>query len=423
MNPARRLRYAAYAIAVTVAFLAVLDGALQWLSAEEQIDLSRTNEQAWILHSDPWIDAGDGWYAPNPKATRLLPESRFKKEKGDGWRVFLLGASFLMGVPYSHGGSIPFWLQVELEARHPGQGIEVVNAAQSAQNAKRVSEIARYALEHEPDLLIVASCNNEGAVAPGEVSERLHRSGTFRLLRKLLKPEQDAQVPLHTPQDPDVDAVRKDFEEALEDILKEAARKKVPVLLATLPVNLRYDGHESGLPLQGKAWTAPGSEPLDPCIDAAKTLAAAGKPKEAEAKYAACDHVESLRGVGLAQYARGQFKSAGNSLEQYVELQPRNRCRPSFNRAIRALAERYPNAHLVDLEKGARDRSAHGLPGPAQFVDYCHLNWESQGAVADQFIDAMLQAKLGPPWDEVKAQLPPRKELYERYKETPLHTP
>ena len=416
----QRIRYIAYAIGVTIAFLAILDGVIEWLHASKKIDISRNSEQVWVLHSDPWVDNEKGLWVPDPRTARLLPHSRFRKNKGEGWRTFMLGASFMMGVPYQHAGSIPYWMSTELEARFPAKPVEVVNAAQSAQNAKRVSEIADFALNHEPNVLMIATCNNEGALPPGKVSERLHRSGTFRLLKKLLTPEKDSQkTPLHTPQDKDIDAVRNAFKDSLRDMVLSARRKKTPVLLATLPVNLRYDGHESGLPLEGGKWVEPGTEAADPCIEQGNELLKKKQWVKAEKHFGSCKTVEAFRGVGLALYEQRRFEEAKQVLMQYVELQPRNRCRPSFNAAIRKIADQFDTVHLVDLEAMAQKNSPNGIPGPELFVDYCHMNWNAQGLVADVFLKVLKKAKLMPPWPEQSPQLQPRDIIYNKHKDDP----
>ena len=412
----QRIRYIAYAIGVTIAALVILDGVIEWLHVTQRIDLNRASEQVWIVHADPWIDNEKGLWVPHPKTTRILPRSRFRKEKGEGWRGFMLGASFMMGVPYQYAGSIPYWLSTELAARYPDKPIEIVNAAQSAQSATRVGEIAGFALGHEPDLLMIATCNNEGTLAPGKVTERLHRSGAFRLLKKLLKPEKNgAPVPLHTPQDKDITAVRNAFKDSVKKMVLAARRKKVPVLLATLPVNLRYDGHESGLPLKGGKWQEPGSVPEDKCIAQGNQLLKDRKWVKAEIHFGGCKNVEAFRGIGLALYEQRRFAEAKRTLMQYVELQPRNRCRPSFNAVIRNIANQFDTVHLVDLEAMAEKNSPYGIPGPELFVDYCHMNWMGQGMVADEFLAALKQAKLMPPWQEQPTALQPRKIIYERH--------
>ena len=412
LSRGQRVRYVLYAAAVTVAFFLILDGVIVWLERRGAIETGQEGDRTWSATGDPWMDAGDGWYKPAKGGAQLLPEARFRKEKGDRFRVFIVGGSFVMGVPYTDVGSIPYWLRTELAARYPGRPIEVVNAAQSAQNSSVVAHIAEYALGYEPDLIVVATCNNEGTLPPSKATQRLQKLGTFRLLKRWLKsPPSEAQRPLHTPQDPDTDKVREHFRENLRSILEAAAEKRVPVLLCTLPLNLRYGGDEPGLPHEGQKWEEVVPPPTR-CVERGLVLLKGGQHARAREALARCSHVEALRWLGIAQYALGEHKVAETTLARYTELVPRNRCRPSFNAVIREELQRAPGvAHLVDLETLARDRSPHGVPGPELFTDYCHMRWEAQGMVADAILDAMQRHGLAPAAQPSPARSPSRRAI------------
>ena len=57
--------------------------------------------------------------------------------------------------------------------------------------------------------------------------------------------------------------------------------------------------------------------------------------------------------IGLSRFELGESDAAKADLEQATELNPRNRCRPSFNAIIRELAESEEHVQLVDLEAAA----------------------------------------------------------------------
>ncbi|MCP4867296.1 MAG: hypothetical protein GY898_01080 [Proteobacteria bacterium] len=132
--------------------------------------------------------------------------NRFLRDKGeDGWRLFVTGGSFAMGTPYvdqvsrkQDEGGIATWLRRDLGPRAPGP-IEVINAAAGAQNSHRVSAIAEEVLNFDPDVVFVATCNNEGALPPGRVREQLHKLGGYRLLGRHLAPTPRPRSAATTP--------------------------------------------------------------------------------------------------------------------------------------------------------------------------------------------------------------------------------
>ena len=177
------------------------------------------------------------------------------------FRLFVLGGSFAMGSPYVTGqepepgqeGGIPTELQRALEARHPGR-VEVINAASGGGDSNRVRAVAEQVLREQPDALLLMSCNNEGTLPPGRVRTRLQELGGYRLLQRLIRGAGEGDRPWYMPQDPDTDAIRAAFEANIRSIVDGARAQGIPVLLGTLPVNLRYIGLEPGHVLGGRDW-------------------------------------------------------------------------------------------------------------------------------------------------------------------------
>jgi len=326
-----------------------------------------------------------GWYRTTSYAEMWMVRSRFRGRKANAWRVFILGESFAMGSPYTHQapgrnkpGGIPSFLQADLEAMTPKRPIEVINAAAGAQNSHRVRRIAEQALILSPDVVIVATCNNEGVLTPGIVTETLHRYAGARVLGRLFTPPAASRErSYYTPQDPDTTKIRRQFQQNVRAILSQAAVNNVRVVLATLPVNLRYEGDETGHTIVSKA----PRRGRQPCVEKARSLIQGMQMEEAESALRTCEDSEALRLLGLLEYARGSYDEARRLLTQYTELTPRNRCRPSFNEIIRQEAAAFPNARLVDLELEAESLSPHGIPGHELFVDYCHMNWIGYAAM------------------------------------------
>ncbi|HCP46772.1 MAG TPA: hypothetical protein DIU15_12060 [Deltaproteobacteria bacterium] len=399
-----------------------------------------------------------------------LVQTRFAADKGRGFRMFVLGGSFAMGSPYAEvdgvevttlaepneQGGMPSWLQLHLAKRAPTSAVEVINAAAGGQNSGRVMDVAFEALQLDPDVLLVATGNNEGALAPSRMREQLHRLGGFRLLQKLIRPTNPEDRSWFTAQDPDTAAVRDQFRNNLLAIVKAAAKQSVPVLLATLPVNLQYIGYEPGHVLRGRHWPQVEGpcyegiahfdlgeyEPALEALLACRYLPESNHPppleslitmarmnlgiwneevlRELESVKGPCiadgiqryyredysgaitqlkecnDVAESLLWLGLSHLELGKKKEAHQMLQQHVEFLPRNRCRPSFNKIIREIAEGHDGVTLVDLQAKAKQLSPDGIPGEDLFLDYCHMRWQGYAKMAEEVLRVLDTKGLAP---------------------------
>ena len=181
-----------------------------------------------------------------------LSKQRFDSDF-EGWRAILLGGSFMMGDPYMKPGFVPddsksegaieSWLRAGLETATGGEPWEVLNFAAPAQNSQRVKEIAKLALKHQPDLLIVGTGNNEGAMTPRGLNIALRRFAGFRLLWRVLQSRADADgdLPFYVPQVGQPEELLVQFEENLQAIVEAAGKTQTPVLLCRMPLNLRSE--------------------------------------------------------------------------------------------------------------------------------------------------------------------------------------
>jgi hypothetical protein len=271
---------------------------------------------------------------------------------------------------------------------------EILNLGAGGQNSNRVRMMAREVAEHKPDAFIVATCNNEGALPPWVVESRLRRFGLYRLVSLAVGASAQGERSLYTAQDPDVDALRNAFRDNLRDIIKSAAKAGASVFLCTLPVNLLYQHDEWGHTISG--YEKARGEEEKPCVGQARGAYIREEYGSAELLARECDAVEALRWRGLALVSLGRLEQATFILEQYTELVPRNRCRPSFNEVIREEASRARNVYLVDLDAHARGLSLDGLPGKNLFVDYCHLTRRGYTLMGEEIMRVMREARVFP---------------------------
>jgi len=256
-----------FAAVVSGAVLLSLNQGVQWAEEHDLLDTHRSDDAVQFVEA-PLFEKDKETYSTTSYAENSIAPVSFRADKGDGWRLFVLGGSFIMGSPYidladsnalpvataDEETGIPGWLQAKLSANHAPRLIEVVNAAAGGQNSGRVKDIVAEVLPLQPDALFVCSGNNEGTIAPSRVREQLQRLGGYRLLQKLLADDEPAERPWFTPQDPDTSAIRAQFRQNIKDIVNATKESGVPLLLCTLPINLSYIGLEPGHVLSGRDW-------------------------------------------------------------------------------------------------------------------------------------------------------------------------
>lgn len=133
-----------------------------------------------------------------------------------------------------------------------------------------------------------------------------------------------------------------------------------------------------------------------PCTIDGMVAYAHGRPEDALAILRSCegDAGEVLRWSGLAERRLGHERAARTLLRQSVELQPRNRCRPSFNAEIRAVAAGHDGAVLVDLDE-AFDGLPPAPPPERWFMDYCHMSWRGYAEMGAVAFDAIRLHEAG----------------------------
>jgi tetratricopeptide (TPR) repeat protein len=441
-----RARMLAFAALVTVGSLAGLNAAVEMLEDRGTVETHRPDDRVQFVEERLFTQRDDGQVSTTEYAERGVQPATFAAKRGRQWRAFVLGGSFAM----DKRGGIASWLRETLAGRYPETDTRIVNLAAAGQDSHRNREIAREIWRFEPDVLLVATCNNEGAPAPGEVRNWLHKQGGYRLLSKYLAPAPpDEERPLYTPQLAQSELIREQYELNLREILDGAGAHGVPVVLATLPANLRYDGlepmvlgglpdndqraclHQAGIDVDdgrpadaiavasrcrgfGNAdeWLGLAELQAGAGSDGAAALRArwgdclfdgvglhyAGDHRAAIEQLSRCDDLaESLRWIGMSHFSLGEAEEARHALDQSIELLPRNRCRPSFNDLIRKLAAEYENVSLLDLARIAEELSPLGIPGRELFVDTCHLNWEGHAAMAGAILGRLEELGLAPP--------------------------
>ena len=362
-------------------------------------------------------------------AARALYRERkivFPVEKDpETFRIFCLGASASAGWPHPSQEIYSKYLEEALARAYPGRKIEVINVSAHSYPTYRVRMIFEEILELRPDLLIIYSGDNE-FIEPRvySIKERwfdplvdlANHSHLFRIVRgnplarrwfpentlladsfAIPNASMQAQEAPEVRKNPDqFERAKKHYAFSIESMVKSAQERGIPVILLTVPVNLRdWHPNVSYQTLQGDElarWREHyknGQAALlknDPDTAASELkLAAALSPLHGETHFF----------LGRALEMKEQFAESIQELSRARDLDyfP-SRTLSDFNATLRNVASRYDNAKLADAEAAFWAASAPRAPGFEFFLDYVHPTQRGNLLVAKTVFDTIAKHKL-----------------------------
>ena len=356
-----------------------------------------------------------GWRFFPPEIARAPRPLFLAAHKPPGTvRIFVFGESAAMGDPEPAYG---FARQLErlLQARHPGQTIEVVNAAMTAINSHVVREIAKDCAPHGGDFWLVYAGNNEviGPFGAGTVFGRqaldlaavrlnlaLQTTRIGQLFAQLIprsqKPENWEGLELFlgqqvTAEDPRLKNVYANFAANLADIADRGRRSGATVLFATVPVNLRDSPpfaslHRPGLrPEELAGW--------EKDFAAGKQAQDEGRFDEALADYQNAAKIDDQFAQLIFQRATCELQlkptaGADGDFRRARDLDTlRFRADSRINGIIRQVAAAKGVA-LTDADQQFA-REPADIPGDDLFYDHVHLNFTGNYRLAIAFADEL----------------------------------
>ncbi|MDP8256386.1 MAG: hypothetical protein P9M14_11610 [Candidatus Alcyoniella australis] len=392
-----RPRELLFALIPLLALLVGVTLLLDTLERAELIDTEVPDDTVAYLAGPAYkLEQADDDRAYYVIADRTLLPQRFATPKEPGvFRLFILGGSFALGSPYVVNeptpGGIDSWVREELAARFPSLRIEVINSACGAQNSFRVKQIFHDVIEFEPDALLVVMGNNEGFIPPTSLHPLVHQWSLYRTMRALIRPP-DYQGPKgrpqFSPQLANINDLLKVFAGNQLEMVRSAQDHDVPLVLATMPINLRYDPW----PYRDDPDPWPDKPPPECFAKALDLFDRQQEQQGIEALYnCPCYAANYLLGQRLEK--AGRYDEARLAYTQAVTYFPSNRTRPGFNWATRRNADQ-PGVILADFEAVAEDRAVNGIPGAEQFVDYCHMNWSGYQAMAHELVRTLISSGI-----------------------------
>jgi len=117
------------------------------------------------------------------QSTRPLHDIFRKAKPENGFRIFVLGSSTVVGFPYEENLAFSKILSERLQDSYPDRYIEVINTAITAINSYTLLDYIDDILKEEPDAILIYAGHNEfyGAFGTGSI-EKKYRSRALTLL-------------------------------------------------------------------------------------------------------------------------------------------------------------------------------------------------------------------------------------------------
>ncbi len=368
-----------------------------------------------------------GWRFFPPSEARTPEPVLLAPEKPPGTvRIIVFGGSAAMGDPAPSYG-LPRQLECALQARHPGQRVEVINTAMTAINSHVVREIARDCRRLQADFWVVYAGNNEvvgpfgagtvfGRQAAGLRAVRLTLALKWTRIGQLIaglgqprgRPEWEGMEMFLKNQvrrgDPRMKNVYANFAANLASVIELGRSAGAKVLLLTVPVNLRDcppfgSLHRAGISgADLRTWQQDFAAGLraETNGDFARAMLFYGEAAKIDDQYA---ELVFRQGVCRLRLHQDAWADADFRLARDLDTL-RFRADSRVNQIVRqtAAAQDVP---LVDAETACARRSSNGIPGDQFFYDHVHLNFRGNYLVA-----SLVASQLEKTWPGAHAPSP-----------------
>jgi tetratricopeptide (TPR) repeat protein len=336
---------------------------------------------------------------------------RFQVHKPAGTvRLFCLGGSACAGWPHPAAETFSTYLQQALQRALPDRRVEVINAAAHGFASYRVRAILDEIVTMDPDAILIYCGNNEflekreyATVDIATLDKLADKLRTVQWLRSRLMrhrtelPADDLkdvalffwkkvkQQALELREDPEQFAkVQAHYRYSMDYMIHKATSLGIPVLLCTVPVNLRdwlpAVSHNGLVGSELTQWQG--------LYDSGRRCLLEGRFDEGEQLMTRAldlepEHAESWFWLGRLQEGQGRFLEALQSYSRARDLDYNPfRAISAFNRTLRDLAGSMRRVFLVDLEDAFHLAAHRGLPGFDLFLDYVHPNTQGNLLIA-----------------------------------------
>ncbi|PKQ45164.1 hypothetical protein CSW08_09780 [Confluentibacter flavum] len=337
----------------------------------------------------------------------------FLKTKTDStFRVFVQGASTVVGFPFYRGGSFPRMLKHRLSLTFPEKNIEVINTGITAVNSYTLWDLTDEIIDQKPDLVIIYAGHNEyyGALGVGSSISygnhpafirtylslktvrffQLLENGYYKLFSSGDKKPSTQETTLmevmtreqRIPYDSQVyhDGLAQ-YESNLDKILKKYKKHDIPVILSTLVSN------EKDI----KPFISDSIPNKTQFLQALEE----GKPEIGNV----------AQHNAMAAYSLGRYYLEKNqdSAKKYLHLAKeldflRFRAPEKINEIIGSLAKKY-DSPIIDMKNVFLAHSPQNVIGDELMTEHVHPNVKGQFLMADAFYHKIKALNFLNNWD------------------------
>lgn len=368
---------------------------------------------------------GDQFVTSNTRMP-FLPEQSFAADKpANGFRAFCFGGSTVHGRPYESDTAFPKWLELELAATNPERAVEVVNCGGISYASYRIVPMLREVLNHQPDLILVATGHNEfledrtyhslkeRSAAQSWIDNLAASFRTVSVGRRFLRGEPDAPSRANPGRDGDFETrldletgyasyhrdaewhtrVMEQFEEAVGTMVQICRQKGVRLVFVNLGSNVRdcapYKAeHRSELSsIDERRWRD--------AFDLATSLDKAGELETALEKYHEAEAIDPHYALVHWRIARclDRLNRGKEASKHYLLAKDEDIC------PLRMLDRQYEffqkvadetKTPLVDARAILEALSPDGIPGNNWYLDHVHPTIGGHQEIA-RAITAMLR--------------------------------
>ena len=336
----------------------------------------------------------------------------FLKNKTENtFRVFVQGASTVVGFPFYHNGSFPRILKHRLSRTFPERNIEVINTGITAVNSYTLWDLTDKIIEQDPDLIIIYAGHNEyyGALGAGSSVfignhpflvraylklknlrffqlietgyQKIFQSGhsEFKVgettLMEVMAREQ--QIPYDSKV---YNAGINQFKSNLQKIISKYQDHDIPVVLSTLVSNEKDISPFVSDSLDVERF----NEKLENDVSAASGIA---------------------RTNAKAAYRLGDFylKKQKDSAKKYFHIAKeldllRFRAPERINEVITELSTQ-EQVYLVDSKQIFESKSENGIMGDELLTEHVHPNVKGNFIIADALYNKLRELKFLENWE------------------------
>ncbi|GAF04041.1 SGNH/GDSL hydrolase family protein [Saccharicrinis fermentans] len=337
----------------------------------------------------------------------------FLKTKSDSTlRIFVQGASSVVGFPYYGAGSFPRMLKHRLAQTFPEKNIEVINTGMTAINSYTLLDQTNKIIQQKPDAVIIYAGHNEYYGALGLASSSTYGShptiiksylylmklrifqwlnntythiqkrknngpkiGETTLMEIMVKKQ---KIPFGSPL---YHAGLKQFKDNLQTILQKYQKENIPIIISTLVSNIK----------DIKPFIS------DHAIDSTQFIK--------EIQQNTLNAIDLAHKNAIAAYTLGQYylQHQKDTSQKYLQLAKeldllRFRAPQKINDIIFKLAQKY-HCHMVDMEAIFSHHSPMGIIGDELLTEHVHPNIEGHFIMADAFYNKIKEIGLIHHWE------------------------